>query len=422
MSIAATGFVTPLVDLPDPRRGHVRGEPAARPDALVGERRACPGIFFAGTIGQGAKGLQQARHPVQLGGGPWRALQRPRAGRAHRPDAVRDRARAAARSRRRRRRRLPGDRAGRGARAVPPARLPRPGADRRPVGRACATTGSSRSPTSSTRTARTRWSPSLEADGTGAIYPVLYSRIGGKVVERAHRPRPAAPLRHGSDARRGDRRRQVVPARSRRRTRSLAEASGARDAPRRQAEALARRPRPRRASRAASGKANRSLVRPSSGREKNDEPGTAATPGSRIRRMRERDVVLVGQVADVGHDVVRARRLVDAEAGRPQGRQEGVAPRAVARRRGRRSSRPGTRARRPPRPAAARRHRPSGSRGRAGSRPTGRAARSPSRSASRSPSTTSTSSGSTRSARPSRAASRAGCARPRTRCARRCRR
>ena len=32
------------------------------------------------------------------------------------------------------------------------------------------------------------------------------------------------------------------------------------------------------------GNAKRSLVRPSSGREKNDEPGTAATPGSAIRR------------------------------------------------------------------------------------------------------------------------------------------
>ena len=30
----------------------------------------------------------------------------------------------------------------------------------------------------------------LEADGSGAIYPVIYSRIGGRIVERAIEPDP----------------------------------------------------------------------------------------------------------------------------------------------------------------------------------------------------------------------------------------
>ena len=40
------------------------------------------------------------------------------------------------------------------------------------------------------------------------------------------------------------------------------------------------------------GNAKRSFVRPSSGREKNDEPGTAATPGSCDQPPGERDVVV----------------------------------------------------------------------------------------------------------------------------------
>ena len=52
-----------------------------------------------------------------------------------------------------------------------------------------------------------------------------------------------------------------------------------------------------------------------------------------MSRQREGDVVLavVGEVADVGHDVVGAGRLVDAEAGRPKRGQQEVAPVAVAR-------------------------------------------------------------------------------------------
>jgi hypothetical protein len=30
----------------------------------------------------------------------------------------------------------------------------------------------------------------LEADGSGAIYPVIYSRVGGRIVERAIEPDP----------------------------------------------------------------------------------------------------------------------------------------------------------------------------------------------------------------------------------------
>ena len=40
----------------------------------------------------------------------------------------------------------------------------------------------------------------LEADGSGAIYPVVYTRIGGKVVEQVDRAGPADALRHGGRA------------------------------------------------------------------------------------------------------------------------------------------------------------------------------------------------------------------------------
>ena len=78
--IAATGFVAPLRDLPDARRRDVRPEPAAGPDAVLGERDACPASTSPGTIAQGAGRAQEARHPVELRRRPRRALQRPGAG------------------------------------------------------------------------------------------------------------------------------------------------------------------------------------------------------------------------------------------------------------------------------------------------------------------------------------------------------
>ena len=133
------------------------------------------------------------------------------------------------------------------------------------------------------------------------------------------------------------------------------------------------------------GNANRSFVRPSSGSREERRAGHGRDARVADEPQRERDVVLAvsARSRDVGHDVVGAGRLVDPEAGRPQGRQEQVAPLAVAGDEVVVVARPGSRARRRPRPAAAPPRRRSGSRGRAGCRPTGRAARSSSRSASR---------------------------------------
>ena len=77
--------VARCVDLPDLGVATFGAEPAAGPDAVVGERHACPGIFFAGTIGQGAKGLQKHGVPANSGRRPRRALQRPGARRPTSP-------------------------------------------------------------------------------------------------------------------------------------------------------------------------------------------------------------------------------------------------------------------------------------------------------------------------------------------------
>ena len=65
--ISATGFVAPLLDLPDLGRHDVRAEPAAGPDAVLGEHDACPASTSRGTIGQGAKGLQKHGVPANSG-------------------------------------------------------------------------------------------------------------------------------------------------------------------------------------------------------------------------------------------------------------------------------------------------------------------------------------------------------------------
>jgi hypothetical protein len=64
--IAATGFVTPLLDLPDlgvATFGQSR-LPAQTP---FWESATVPGIFFAGTIGQGSKGLLKHGIPANSG-------------------------------------------------------------------------------------------------------------------------------------------------------------------------------------------------------------------------------------------------------------------------------------------------------------------------------------------------------------------
>ena len=112
------------------RRPDRRTEPAAGPDAVVGEPERARDLLRRDDQ-PGRQGPPEARRAVQLRGGPRGALQRPRPGRADRPDAVRHRARASAPGARC----DPGlrrGRAGRCARALPPARLPRPRPDRRP--------------------------------------------------------------------------------------------------------------------------------------------------------------------------------------------------------------------------------------------------------------------------------------------------
>ena len=81
--ISATGFICPLQDLPGlgVTTFGASGLPAQTP---WWESATVPGIFFAGTIGQGAKGLQRHGQPSNSGRGPRGALQRSPAGRADR--------------------------------------------------------------------------------------------------------------------------------------------------------------------------------------------------------------------------------------------------------------------------------------------------------------------------------------------------
>ncbi len=64
--IAATGFVTPLIDLP--RLGcQVFGASRLPVQTPWWESATLPGVFFAGTIGQGARGLQKHGIPANSG-------------------------------------------------------------------------------------------------------------------------------------------------------------------------------------------------------------------------------------------------------------------------------------------------------------------------------------------------------------------
>ena len=168
-----------------------------------------PGIFFAGTISQGAAGPQEARPAGELRGGPRCPLQRPASwpGTSPRrkfaaPAALRatdDPARRARRHAReptsRRRpscgtsgRISPGSSrstrpTGRATRALVPLAAFVDGAGDDGAGDAVALT--------------------LEADGSGAIYPVAL-RPPRRPARRAHvRARPAAALRHARGPRSG---------------------------------------------------------------------------------------------------------------------------------------------------------------------------------------------------------------------------
>ena len=186
-AIAATGFVTPLVDLPALGVATFGASqlPAQTP---WWESASVPGIFFAGTIGQGSKGLRKHGIPANSGavhGARYNArvlagyLARTRFGIEPdrpliAPDAVAT------------------------FLATELAESPELFHQRGYLARVLTADGSgglrddgvqplahvldSDGPDSIVA--------SLEADGTGAIFPVVYSRLGGKVVERAIDPDP----------------------------------------------------------------------------------------------------------------------------------------------------------------------------------------------------------------------------------------
>jgi thioredoxin reductase len=186
-AISATGFVCPLLDLPDLGVGTF-GASRLPVQTPWWESAGVPGIYFAGTIGQGAKGLQKHGVPSNSGavhGARYNArvlaghvaathfgfvAERPRVAPeavagfvatelAEAPELFHQRGYLA--------RVLTADPAG-GMRddGVQPLAyvLDAGGPD------AIAAT--------------------LEGDGSGAIYPVVYTRIGGKVVEQTIEPDP----------------------------------------------------------------------------------------------------------------------------------------------------------------------------------------------------------------------------------------
>ncbi len=197
--ISATGFVCPLVDLPELG---VTTFGASRLPAQTPwwESQSVPGISFAGTIGQGAKGLRQARHAEQLRRGPWRPLQRPGAGRRIWPSTRFGVALPRPADRRRWARGRHRDRADRGARAVAPEGLPGP--RRSPWTRALGLVDDGVQPL-------THLLDDHSADGV-AVHPRGRRHRGDlpgpvrpvrRPAHRDHRgPRPAAALRHAGRA------------------------------------------------------------------------------------------------------------------------------------------------------------------------------------------------------------------------------
>lgn len=196
--ISATGFVCPLVDLPD-LGVTTFGRSGLPTQTPWWESASVPGIFFAGTIGQGAKGLQRHGMPSNSGavhGARYNA--RLIAGRIAetRFGAVRPRPSVD-----------PSDLADIVVREIAEApelwhqrgylarvftRDPEAGLvddGIQPLVHVLDGSGSD------------ALAVTLEADGTGAIYPVLFTRVRGALAERVLDPDPM--LRYdGPDARR----------------------------------------------------------------------------------------------------------------------------------------------------------------------------------------------------------------------------
>lgn len=183
-AISATGFVAPLLDLPD-LGVQTFGASRLPVQTPWWESATVPGIFFAGTIGQGAKGLQKHGVPANSGavhGARYNA--RILAGHiaerlGHEPESPRlapdaaavfiatEFAEAADLFHQR----------GYLARVL----TTDPGGGLRDDGvQPLAHILDAGGPDALAAT--------LEADGSGAIYPVIYTRIGGRVVEQAIEP------------------------------------------------------------------------------------------------------------------------------------------------------------------------------------------------------------------------------------------
>ena len=185
--IAATGFVAPLVDLPElgVATFGASGLPAQTP---WWESASLPGVFFAGTIGQGAKGLQKHGIPANSGavhGARYNArvlaayLARTRFGiEPERPRIAPDEVTTFLATELAEGPELFHQRGylARVLSADPDGGLRDDGVQ--PLAEVLDVSG----PDALIAT--------LEADGSGAIYPVVYSRVGGQIVERAIEPDP----------------------------------------------------------------------------------------------------------------------------------------------------------------------------------------------------------------------------------------
>ena len=185
--ISATGFVCPLVDLPDLGVG-VFGSSRLPVQTPWWESTTVPGIFFAGTIGQGSKGLQKHGVPANSGavhGARYNA--RCLAGRiaserfgiaAERPHLAPDAIANFVSTELAESPELFHQRGylARVLTADPAGGMRDDGVQ--PLTHVLDGTGED------------TLAATLEADGSGAIYPVLYTRIDGKVVEQVIDPDP----------------------------------------------------------------------------------------------------------------------------------------------------------------------------------------------------------------------------------------
>jgi len=186
-AISATGFVSPLVDLPalGVQTFGASGLPVQTP---WWESATVPGLYFAGTIGQGAKGLQKHGVPSNSGavhGARYNArvlaghIARTRFGiESDRPLVAPDAASAFIATELVEASDLFHQRGylARVLTADPTGGLRDDGVQ--PLAHVLDAGGPD------------ALAATLEADGSGAIYPVIYTRIGGRIVEHAIEPDP----------------------------------------------------------------------------------------------------------------------------------------------------------------------------------------------------------------------------------------